>query len=803
MVEQSSPLEVFCSYAHQDEVWLRKLVTHLRLLEREGLVLIWHDRLLTAGTDWAQEIDDRLNRARLILLLISPDFVASDYCYGIEMQQALERHEANEARVVPVLVRPVGNWQIAPFARLQALPPGKFIVEWSEREEDIPLAQIANGLRATVQDLLSPVASVPRANQPSLWTVPYPRNPLFTGREAELQAIEEAFSAGQHAAIVQAQAISGLGGIGKTQLALEYAYRHRAAYRFVFWVLADTRDTLNAAYSELAEMLELPERQQREQSLIVAAVKGWLAAHQGWLLILDNADDLSVVRDFLPAHSSGHILLTTRAHAMGRLARRIEVKKLLVEEGSRFLLHRSGLLAEQRTLEDADPTTRSIVTEIVRELDGLPLALDQAGAYIEETNCSLQDYLDLYRTQRAELLRLRGGLVADHPEPVATTWQLAFDRIEADNVAAADLLRLCAFLAPDDIPEMIIGQGMITLTLPLRHLAENPLQLNAALAALQRYSLVTRHPDTHTLDMHRLVQAVLRDAMSKEEERAWAERAVQAMTQIFPWPAVANWEVCRQLLPHAQACAALIKEWQLDMREAAYMLNGVGYYMYERAEYSGAQGYLEQSLAIYRKMSGNEHVDTLAVLNNLANSYALQGRDELASTFYQQVLAIKEKMLGAENLSTVGTLQNLANVCYKQGNYEEALLLHRRALNIRRKIQGEDHPETVVSLNNLAVVYQTLRRYEEAESTHQHTLDIRRKILGEDHPETAVSLRNLALVYQAQGRYGEALQLFERALIIDQEKLGLEHPETKRAQNNVEETLQAMKRDAGENVEQP
>jgi tetratricopeptide (TPR) repeat protein len=618
------------------------------------------------------------------------------------------------------------------------------------------LNRLAMQVNTTFNDLCLNRQTLPEQTPTNIWNVPYPRNPLFTGREAELHAIETALSEGQQATIVQTQAISGLGGIGKTQLALEYAYRHRAEYRYVFWALADTRDTLNAAYSEIANQLNLPERQQREQHRVVEAVKNWLATHQDWLLILDNADDLQMVRDFLPTSAPGHILLTTRAHAMGRLAERIEIKKLEEEEGISFLLRRSTLLHKNAPLKMLDTSTHETARQIVRELDGLPLALDQTGAYIEETNCSLQDYLKLYRTQRTGLLRLRGGLIADHPEPVATTWQLAFDRIEASNAGAADLLRLCAFLAPDDIPETIIGQGMTELTPPLQQLAGNSLQLNAALAALQAYSLVTRHPDTHTLDVHRLVQAVLRDAMPKKAERAWAERAVRLMEQIFPWPEVANWEVCRQLLPHAQVCAAIIKSWQMELYEGASLLNKVGWYLKDRAEYNEAQEYSEQALAILGVVSGSQHLDTAIGLNNLAVVYQVQGK------------------------------------------YAEAEDTHQQALAIWRAVLGEQHPDTAHSLEGLAIFYRAQEKYEQAEALYQQALAIYQTLLGDGHPDTARCLFNIAALYQKQKKYPDALTLFERALAIWLEKLGPEYPYTKKAQRNVEKTLQAMKRNAGE-----
>ncbi len=276
------------------------------------------------------------------------------------------------------------------------------------------------------------------------------------------------------------------GGIGKTQLALEYAYRHRYEYRYIFWVLADTHETFTAGYGQLAHLLNLPAKNLAEQRLVVEAVKHWLAENQHWLLILDNADDLSILRTFLPPTPLGQILLTTRAHAMGGLAERIEIKQMNEDEAIQFLLRRSGGLAEQKARESIDCNERTAARALVHEPGFLPLALDQAGAYIEETSCGVQGYLQLYKKERKNLLRTRGGLVVDHPELVAPTWKLAFEKVEKANPPAADLLRLCAFLAPDAIPESILVEESmnaqaISLYFPLRErpATERPVRAGA------------------------------------------------------------------------------------------------------------------------------------------------------------------------------------------------------------------------------------------------------------------------------------------------------------------------------------
>ena len=361
----------------------------------------------------------------------------------------------------------------------------------------------------------------------TLWNVPHERNPYFTGREVLLTHLHQQLSNASVVALTQAQAVCGLGGIGKTQTVIEYTYRYRDAYRAVLWVKADSRENLLANFVALASLLKLPERDAPDQMVTINAVKRWLQEETGWLLIVDNADDLSIVKEFLAPGCRGHILLTTRAQAMGGLVQRVEIETMPPEEGTLFLLRRAGLIGAQTLFAGIPAAYREVGLEIVHDLGGLPLALDQAGAYMEESSCHPADYLRLYRQQRTALLARRGGLTTDHPEPVTTTWALSFQQVEQMNPLAADLLRLCAFLDPDTIPEEVLAEG--TEDAPL-----DPLRMNEALAILLRFSLIRRNIETRTLTMHRLVQAVIHDAMDKEMQRAWAIRTAQSVKRAFP-----------------------------------------------------------------------------------------------------------------------------------------------------------------------------------------------------------------------------------------------------------------------------
>jgi hypothetical protein len=328
-------------------------------------------------------------------------------------------------------------------------------------EEDIPVLLVKNGMDPRqmflIGDTTEPFVDLSHSTvsgglqQGPIWNVPFARNPVFTGRENLVKHLHTHLQSMTAAALSQPQAISGLGGIGKTQLALEYAYRFRSAYQAVLWVRAETVETLNASYVEIARRLQLPQQDVQEQEVIVQAVRDWLRVTTGWLLIMDNADDLTLVQPFLPTEYPGHLVLTTRTQITGTIAQRFEVDVLEANVGALLLLRRAGLLASGALLEAASSFDRVLASTLSAELGGLPLALDQAGAYIEETGCSLSDYRQTYQAQQAKLLAHQGRVRNAYPASVATTWSLSLARIEATSPTAVELLQACAFLAPDAI----------------------------------------------------------------------------------------------------------------------------------------------------------------------------------------------------------------------------------------------------------------------------------------------------------------------------------------------------------------
>jgi hypothetical protein len=630
--------DFFISYTGKDRAWAEWIAFELEAPPAKYTVIVqaWDIR---PGSNFVIEMDKAAKLAERTIAVLSPAYFASNYTPS-EWAAAFRRDPKGElGLLVPVRVEDCdveGLLGSIVYIDLVSNPPlddaqaRERLLTGVKRGRAKPAGVSFPGLSSpTVQVSLDRPRPAFPGSLPSIWNVPYRRNPLFTGRDDILKQITANLQVGQLTALSQPQAISGLGGIGKTQIALEYAYRARQDYQAVLWAQADTREALTSSFLSIATLLNLPQKDETESARVVEAIKNWLQTQTGYLLILDNADDLQLARDILPTSFGGHVLLTTRAQAMGRFARHLEVETLSAEHGVLFLLRRAARLAEDAPLETATEQERNTALLIHQELGGLPLALDQAGAYIEETGCSLIDYLHLFQRRRADLLAERGGLIDDHPQSVATTWSLSFQRVEAANPAAADLIRLCAFLAPDAIPETIITEGAPHLGPHLAPVAADLYLLNKAIDPLRTYSLLSRESSSeagNSLSVHRLVQAVLKDQLDEPNTQLWTERAVQAVNAALPAVEHGRWSQWEQVLPHALACSELIEQQNFYFAEAADLLRMMGWYLVERVRYRESEPLLRRALSINEQYQGGEHLSTATSLNNLAYLYERQGK---------------------------------------------------------------------------------------------------------------------------------------------------------------------------------
>ncbi len=363
----------------------------------------------------------------------------------------------------------------------------------------------------------------------SYWSIPYQRNPFFTGRAPLLKTLHERLYSQQTIALSQPHSLSGLGGIGKTQVALEYAYQHALDYHAVFWITSETLDTLYSSFEAIAEQLHLPEHKENDHQQTIQAVLRWLTMHKEWLLIFDNVEEVTTLKPFLPSARQGAILITTRMHSLDGLACTLELPSLPHDEGLLFLLRRAGFFDPTRSPDDVPSELMEPAGKLVAAMDGLPLALDQEGAYIERTGCSLNTYMQLYQSHQTRLLEERSE-IADHPHSVVKTFMLSFEKLIQVNPSAADLLRICAFLAPDAIPEELFLQGATASGGSFVATSFDPYIFNQTLGDALHYSLLYRQPQSQTFSLHRLVQFVLRSSMDATATHQYLSHLVKMLS---------------------------------------------------------------------------------------------------------------------------------------------------------------------------------------------------------------------------------------------------------------------------------
>jgi hypothetical protein len=381
-----------------------------------------------------------------------------------------------------------------------------------------------------------------RGPQPP-WNVPYERNIAFTGRDNVLSLLRVKLASNDSAAISQTLAISGLGGIGKTQTAVEYAYRYRGHYTAVLWVAAHTEQSLSSGFASLADLLGLHSVDVSDAGWVRNAVRKWLQDNVGWLLVLDNADEPALLPPYLPRQHRGNILITSRAHSLQRagvITKPIILDVLSQEDATTFLITRTS-----RNL--ADVSELSAAADLASELDCFPLALEQAAAYINAIGCRFQDYLTSFKKRRLELLEKSPPLTGCYSNSIATVWAVSLEAAEESPISLF-LLRLSAFLAPEHIPLDLLAAFLSqlkrerTLSLP----DGDPVALDEVLEPLIRYSLARRHENDQTFSVHRLTQVVIRDSLGNEAERDWARIAVLVIDGLFPVrPGVEEHHSCR------------------------------------------------------------------------------------------------------------------------------------------------------------------------------------------------------------------------------------------------------------------
>ncbi len=764
--------DFFISYNKADLAWAEWIAWHLE--ETGGYTVAIQAWDFGPACNFVLEMDRGIRDCERVVAVLSPDYLASHYTQP-EWAAYFAQDPTGEKRLlVPVRVRECDAHGLL-AAIVHIIVVGK---EEADGKRDL-LDGVKIGRRKPEAAPSYP-GRAPRAVKnkprfpgapPDIWNVPHLRNPNFTEPGQRLTEIREALRSGKAAALTQA--FAGLGGVGKTQLAVEYAYRHAGDYALVWWLRSEQPATLAAEYAALATQLDLPEKDAQEQPVIIAAVCDALRRRNDWLLVFDNAEKPEDIRGYLPV-AGGHVIITSRHAAWGGVAQRVEVKKWPPEVAVEFLLKRTGQA-------DADAAQK-----LAHELDYLPLALEQAAAYMDSAGSTLAGYLAIFRAHPAEVLA-EAGAGSDYPATVATTWEISFQRLEQESPAGAALLHLCAFFAPDDIPRDIITTGARHLPEPLRAAVGDAFTFDKAVAAIRRYSLIETGGDS-MLGLHRLVQAVIRARLGEEGRKPWAEAAVQVVNAAFPGTAsdVRTWKECDRLLPHAVATTDFAEPLSVGLEAAARLINQMGTYAWGRAEYATAKAAFERTLRIDEKAFGPEHPEVAIDVNNLGN--VLQDLGDLpgAKAAFERALRIDEKAFGPEHPNVAIDVNNLGSVLQDLGDLPGAKAAYERGLRIDEKAFGPEHPNVAICVNNLGSVLRALGDLPGAKAAFERALRIAEKAFGLDHPKVALRVNNLGSVLRALGDLPGAKAAFKRALAIFQKFLGDDHPQTKLVRKNLE-----------------
>lgn len=601
-----------------------------------------------------------------------------------------------------------------------------------------------------------------------VWMAHYPRNPNFTGRSVQLEAIRTHFLAVPARPVPLA--LHGLGGVGKTQLAVEYAARYAldtSNYSHVLWVQADDPSVLSTSFAALAETLSLPEEVELEpskkMSRKIEAIRRWLQQHEEWLLVFDNAQHPHQLRPYLPLAARGNILITSRNPVWSELAAPYPIEVLTPDEASAFLRRRTG---------QDDESAASALSDA---LGHLPLALTQAAAYIEQTQKSLADYLALFERRRHEMLS-RPGAPADYPYTVAATWELSFKEIHAQSPGGAALLAFCACLAPSPISTSLLAMGAEHLPAPLKNIAQDELLLDEAIGALRKYSFV--QSISGELLFHRLVQMVMLNHLA-EERGQWVEAALRLVLNFFDGndDSRESWSQSAALLPHALAASENARRLGIGGEALTEILWRLGCFLESQAEYEQARMAFIWGLNQVRSEHGPECPAEARFLMELGEVAKGLGKIEEATEYLQHALRlVTAAPTESSQWPNEGSICNdLARVLADAGQFKEAQTYAERAV-AQQETSGRNPRGLSVFLETLGSVLLSRARFEEAKECFERSSAIIEAQFGPQDPVFSGSLHNRARLLERMGRYGEALPVAERALVISEAARGSEHP---------------------------
>ncbi|KAI0123363.1 kinesin light chain 1 [Xylariales sp. AK1849] len=616
-----------------------------------------------------------------------------------------------------------------------------------------------------------------KAGQGPYYVVPLGRNKAFVGRDHILDELMKMIPPGAEPQSCQRIAIEGLGGVGKTQIALEAAFRvrERDTDCSVFWVPAINRATFENGYRDIAQALKIPGIDD-DKADVKVLVKDALSKNlSSWLLVIDNADDTELlfnnidgydVRDYLPLSTKGSILFTTRNHETAVRLDILPEQVLAVDEMSKYdALKMLEKLIKPNQMQDTKSTN-----DLLELLVYLPLAIKQASAYMFRTGISTEKYLEYYRQSDESQIKLSSNHFEDRgryreiANPIATTWLISFRHIEKNYPLAIRYLKFICFLAEKDIPKLLLRQG------------GGEMEMDEALGVLKGYAFILEHGDPNFFDIHRLVGLATRNWVGLERTH-YITAVIQQLSQTYPYPKHENRHIWVRYMPHAEAVLSA-SQGNHDPEATAFLFHVVGSSNEELGRDSRAEQMYRQALKLRQGVLGLKHPNTLASMGNLAHMLGILGKSEESEQISRQTLKLSQGVLGPEHPNTLASMNNHTLVLGRLGKYKESEQISRQTLKLSQGVLGLEHPSTLVSMNNHTLVLGRLGKYKESEQISRQTLKLMQGVLGPEHPNTLASMHNHTLVLVRLGKYKESEQISRQTLKLMQGVLGPEHPNT-------------------------
>jgi hypothetical protein len=601
------------------------------------------------------------------------------------------------------------------------------------------------------------------ASRPAVWGDVPPRNPDFTGREALLRNLRRQLT--NRATALLPHTLHGLGGVGKTQLAVEYAYRYDSYYDLVWWVPAEQPALFRQSLTSLARRLDLVQPGDVDVPRALNSVYDALRTgrpYKRWLLVFDNANRPEELAPFL-SNPGGHLLITSRNYNWAGIAQTVEVDVFSRRESIELL---------SRRLPEIDEETADRLAHL---LGDLPLALEQAASWIVATAMPFDEYIDLLEKRTVDALR--EGALSTYDAPVAVVFGLSFDRLAEQNAPALQLLELCAFFGAEPISIRLLPMGRYARSLPgvLEDTLRDDLQLRRAVRDIGRFGLAKVDPTRNSIQVHRLVQAVLRERLS-EEQRDGYLRSVQEILAAYnpgdPTDDPKTWDRHAEMGPHVAASGAVFSD-SADIRNV--VLDQIRY-LYVTGDYVSSREFGQTAYDVWTEKLGEDHVLTIVTARFLGNAMRSTGDSTVTRDLNEKTLAIARRSLGEDHEHTLAIANSVGGDVRLSGDWVRSKVIDEDLLIRHRRVFGEDDPNTLRVANNLGVDLRLLGNFEQAYELDKDTWSRRRRVLGDDHPDTLFSVTTgLSRDLYGLGRYGEAIELQRQWLPRLRVQLGANH----------------------------